>query len=188
MRDLSLHLMDIVQNSLKADADAIRIIIEAESASDSLSIIIEDNGKGMTPKILSGVTDPFVTTRSTRKIGLGVPLFKEHCELTGGALSVFSELGKGTKVLARMGLGCIDRMPLGDISETMAMLVLSDPEVDYFVSFKADGNSFELAWPEIRVQLGDVPLNEPAVIDWIKTNLAEQQQYIFGGILHEITY
>jgi hypothetical protein len=188
MRDLSLHLMDIIQNSLKADADAVKILIEADSANDSLSITIEDNGNGMSPEILSGVSDPFVTTRSTRKIGLGIPLFKEHCELTGGDLSIVSELGKGTRVYARLGLGSIDRMPLGSISETMAMLVLSDPKIDYYVGFKADGNVFELAWPDIRAQLGDVPLNEPAVVEWIRENLTEQQQYIFGGVLHEITH
>lgn len=187
MRDLSLHLMDIVQNSLKAGANNVRIAIEAETGLDRLSITIDDDGHGMTPEMLANVTDPFFTTRTTRSVGLGIPLLKEHCDLTGGELNLESSPGQGTRLKAVFGLTSIDRMPLGEISDTMTALVLSDPEVDYRLVFQADGKKFELDWRDMRAQLADVPLNEPAVLDWIQSCLTEQQQYIFGGVLHEIT-
>lgn len=187
MQDLSLHLMDIVQNSLKAGADLIRIEVRADTTINILSITIEDNGHGMSSAMVEAVTDPFVTTRTTRSIGLGIPLLKEHCELTGGKLMLESEEGKGTCLIASFGLYSIDRMPLGDISDTMTALVLSDPKVDYVVSFVCEDNEYELDWRDIRNQLAEVPLNEPAVLEWIRENLAEKQHYIFGGVLDEIT-
>ena len=187
MQDLSLHLMDIVQNSLKAGAGLIRIEVRADTSINMLYITIEDNGHGMSAAMVEAVTDPFVTTRTTRSIGLGIPLLKEHCELTGGRLELESEEGKGTCLKASFGLYSIDRMPLGDISDTMTALVMSDPETDYVVRFVCDDNEFELNWRDIREQLAEVPLNEPAVLEWIRDNLAEKQQYIFGGVLNEIT-
>ncbi len=187
MQDLSLHLMDIVQNSLKAGAVLIKIEVRVDTAINMLYITIEDNGHGMSAEMVLAVTDPFVTSRTTRSVGLGIPLLKEHCELTGGRLELSSEEGKGTCLVASFGLYSIDRMPIGDISDTMTALVLSDPNVDYIVRFVCDDNEFELSWRDIRDQLADVPLNEPAVLEWIGENLAEKQQYIFGGVLNEIT-
>jgi hypothetical protein len=163
------------------------IEISADTDINMLYIMIKDNGHGMSAEMVRQVTDPFVTTRTTRSVGLGIPLLKEHCELTGGRLILESEPDKGTIITASFGLYSIDRMPLGDISDTIAALVLSAPAVNYLIRFHCQDRDFELDWQDIRIQLEDVPLTEPAVLEWIQGNVAEQQQYIFGGVLNEIT-
>ncbi|MEA4890246.1 MAG: ATP-binding protein [Clostridiaceae bacterium] len=186
MRELSLHLMDIIQNSVKAGAHRIEVVLEADPVRDRIFIRISDNGCGMSPELLQRVTDPFFTTRKTRSVGLGIPLFKEQCEITGGYLELHSEVGKGTTVEAVLGLSSIDRLPLGNVSETITTLIQSDPSIDYDLVLVAPGRRFELDLAEIRKQMDDVPLNEPSVLTWLGQYIAEQQEYIFGGVLHEI--
>jgi hypothetical protein len=186
MRDLSLHLMDLVQNSVKAGATQISIKIEARPDEDQLHIEICDNGCGMSPEMVDSVTDPFVTSRTTRSVGLGIPLMKELCELTGGQLCLASAVGEGTTLSAQMGLSNMDRLPLGDISDTFVILVMTDPAVNYRLTFLAPDREFELDLEEVREQLPDVPINEPSVLEWLKEYIREQQTYVFGGILHEI--
>lgn len=186
MRDLSLHLMDIIQNSIKAGASQIDIAIEARPAEDLLQIEICDNGCGMPPEMVNSVTDPFVTSRTTRSVGLGIPLLKEHCELTGGQLSLASTVGQGTTLIARMGLSNLDRLPLGDISDTFTILVMTDPTINYLLVFSALDRQFELDLNDIRDQLDGVPLTEPSVLEWLREYVREQQTEVFSGILHEI--
>jgi len=186
MRDLSLHLLDIIQNSVKAGARRIDVQVSADPSADRLQLQVSDNGCGMSPELLARVTDPFVTTRKTRSVGLGIPLLKEQCELTGGCLNLVSEVGKGTTLTAELGLSCIDRLPLGDLGETWQALVIADPTIDYRLILQAPGRQFELDLAELRLRLPDVPLNEPAVLDWIRESIEEQQDIIFGGVLHEI--
>lgn len=187
MRDLSLHLMDIIQNSLNAGAGRILVDIIANPEQDDLTIRITDNGCGMSELFLRSAADPFVTSRKTRSVGLGIPLFKEHCELTGGTFELASKVGQGTILTARFGLNHIDRMPLGSISETLTTLVLSDPATDYVLTLCSPEGEFSLDWADLRARLEDVPLNVPDVLAWIKASIDEQQQLIFGGVLHEIT-
>ncbi len=186
MRDLSLHLLDIVQNSVKAGAQRIEVTLEADPAADRFWMKVKDNGSGMSPELLQQVTDPFVTTRTTRSVGLGIPLLKEQCELTGGSLALKSEVGVGTALTAELGLSSIDRLPLGEISATWVALIMSDQTIDYRLILVAPNRRFELDLAEVRLQLGDVPINEPTVLDWIKSYIDEQQEIIFGGVLHEI--
>ena len=118
MPEIALNVLDIAQNSVRAEASLIQISVDVDEAADTLTITIEDNGCGMTTEQTARVTDPFFTTRTTRKIGLGVPFFKMAAESTGGSFSIQSEPGVGTKVTAVFGLSHIDRMPLGDIQHT----------------------------------------------------------------------
>lgn len=186
MRDLSLHVLDLVQNSLRAGATFVEVMIEAKPRQDQLILQIGDNGSGMPPDLLSQVTDPFVTTRTTRPVGLGLSLLRELCEQTEGRLQLDSQEGTGTWLSAQLGLSHIDRLPLGSVSETFAVLLMSDPLIDYRLTLRANDRSFELDTREIRRRLEDVPLDHPDVQTWITTTIAEQQAIVFGGILHEI--
>ena len=123
MNDLSLHIIDIIQNSLSAGAKRIGLTVKEDSANDRLTISIEDNGKGMSREVAAKLEDPFYTTRTTRKVGMGIPLFKQSAMQSGGNLSVESELGKGTTVTAWFELGNIDRPPLGDVANSFVLMV-----------------------------------------------------------------
>ena len=186
MRDLSLHLMDIIQNALKAGADRIDVLLEADPAADKLLLAVRDNGCGMSPDFLQQAADPFFTTRTTRSVGLGIPLLKESCEQSGGSLDLQSEVGRGTALKAVFGLSSIDRLPIGSISETIKTLVAADPSIDYALTLKTPERRFDLDLADVRRQLDGVPPNDPLVLDWLGSYIAEQQEYIFGGVLHEI--
>ena len=186
MRDLSLHVLDLIQNAIKAQASRIEVLLEAKPGEDQLFLRLADNGSGMAPELLRNVTDPFVTTRTTRTVGLGLPLLKEQCEMTGGRLEIESELNKGTVLNAWLGLAHLDRLPLGSLAETFSVLTMAEPDIDFKLTLKQPEKEFTLDWEQIRRELEDVPLNEPAVLDWLKTIIAEQQMIIFGGVLHEI--
>lgn len=186
MHDLSLHLLDIVQNSVRASAKRINVCIEADSAADRLRLEIVDDGQGMTSDLLSRVTDPFVTTRTTRSVGLGLPLLKELCEMTGGSLMLESDYGKGTRLVADFGLSSIDRPPLGNLADTWMVLLAGNPEIDFILSLRAGEHNVCLNTEELKAGLEGVPLTEPAVLAWIKGYVAEMQQEIFGGVMHEI--
>lgn len=183
MRDLSLHLLDIITNSISAGAARISVEICMSPEEDELLIRIDDNGKGMNADFLETVTDPFSTTRTTRKVGLGIPLFKEACELTGGSFQISSEPGVGTSVTARFVLSSIDRLPLGDIGETISGLIGSYPDRDFVILFsnrQGDKSMFDTY--DIRERLQGVPLSDPDVYLFIRDYLREQQEQILGGI------
>lgn len=173
MRELSLNVLDIAQNSIAAGASLITIAVTEESAADRLVITVEDDGRGMTAEQLQKVRDPFYTTRTTRKVGMGIPLFRMAAEMTGGSLDIRSEPGKGTVVTAVFTLSHIDRMPLGDIQGTVTALIRLNPQLDFRYIQAVDGASFELDTRHLREILGDVPLNEPDVMDWIAGYLRE---------------
>jgi hypothetical protein len=187
MRDLSLHLLDIIQNSLKAGASRIEVRIDADLSRDRLSLQVIDNGSGMDTDLLSRVTDPFVTTRTTRSVGLGIPLFREAATITGGSFTIDSTPGIGTKLQAEFVLSNVDRLPLGDLADTFVGLVLSDPTRTYVIAFSAGEKRFDLDLDEIRQQLIDVPLNDINVLDWLQELIEEQQRIIFGGVLYEVS-
>ncbi|MBO6055271.1 MAG: ATP-binding protein [Oscillospiraceae bacterium] len=173
MPELSLNILDVAKNSVRAGASLINISVRADRAKDTLAIVISDNGCGMTEEQVQRVTDPFFTTRSTRKVGLGVPFFKMAAELTGGSFQIRSELGKGTSTEAVFGLSSIDRMPLGDFSGTITTLIQASPEIDFLVEYAVDENEFALDTRELREILGDVPLNEPEILQYIAGFLEE---------------
>lgn len=179
MRELSLNVMDIAQNSISAGAALITITVEEDEALDELSISIGDNGRGMTPEQVQHVTDPFFTTRTTRSVGLGVPLFKMEAEMTGGRFSIESTVGVGTTTTAVFKPSSVDMIPLGDINGTVNMLVMMNPDLDFLYTRRytpagGERREFALDTRELRTVLGeDVPLNLPDVTQWVKDYLSE---------------
>lgn len=179
MQEISLDILDIAQNSISACATLIEITVDENSKDDTLTVAISDNGLGMTSEQLKAVTDPFYTTRKTRKVGLGVPFFKMAAEMSGGNFKISSEVGKGTKVCGIFGLSNIDRMPLGNINETISALIYCNPDIDFVYKRSRNGKSFTLDTQEIRKKLGeDIPINVNEVSVFIKEFLRENENDI----------
>ena len=178
MRELSLNVLDIVQNSITAKANLIEIQLIEDINNDILKINIFDNGKGMTDEQIKSVTDPFYTTRTTRKIGLGIPLFKMAAEMSGGSFKIESIVGVGTKIFTSFIHSSIDRMPVGNINETVSMLIQMNPDIDFVYTHTFNEKSYSLDTRELREQLEDVPLDTPDVIEWINDYLKENDSII----------
>lgn len=174
-------MLDVAQNSTRAKASLIQISVKADLNTDRLDIIIEDNGCGMTPEQISHVEDPFFTTRTTRKVGLGVPFYKYAALSTGGDFSITSELGTGTVVRAGFVLSHIDRMPLGDMVGTMHTLITFNPDIDFIYIYRFNDRSFTLDTREFKEILGGVPLNTPEVSQYVEAYLTENSQEVDGG-------
>jgi anti-sigma regulatory factor (Ser/Thr protein kinase) len=172
MRELALHLLDIAENSAAAGAKTIRIDIQENSLSDRLEMKVTDDGKGMSEEMVQRVTDPFVTSRTTRKVGLGIPLLKEAAELCNGSLKISSELGKGTEVTVDFQRSHIDRMPLGDLATTFLNLMIAHPAIHFIFSYEIDKESFYLDDSSIKNELQGVSLTEPVVLTFLR-NLFE---------------
>ena len=186
MKDISLHLIDIIQNSVTAKADTIIIAIDTTLEEDQLKISVSDNGSGMDKEMLSQVTSPFVTTRTTRKVGLGIPLFKASAEMAEGKLNITSEKGKGTVIEAYFKISSIDRIPLGDVSETLMTVVLASPEINFELLLKSCNGAFEFRTLEVKEKLGEVPITDFEVLAWLKEFIDEGIKNTFGGVLDEI--
>ena len=181
MRELSLNVMDVAQNSVRAEASLVTITVDESDQNDRLTISIEDNGCGMTEEQVQQVIDPFFTTRTTRKVGLGVPLFKMSAEQTGGRFNIQSEVGKGTKTCAGYVKSHVDMTPLGDINSTISILIRCNPDIDFVYTRSTDKGSFTLDTRELREVLQGVSLDTPDVIEWIEQFLEEQTENICGG-------
>lgn len=181
MKDLSMHIIDIVQNSIEAAATTINLIITEDTVKDNLTIEITDNGRGMDEQTKTKVVDPFFTTRKTRRIGLGLPLLKAAAERCDGHLVLDSFPGRGTKVTATFRHSHIDRAPLGNIIDTVINLVVANPGLNLCFRHKINGREVVFDAKELREQLEDVPLNNPAVVGWIKKYLTESYAEIGGN-------
>ncbi len=177
MPEISLHILDVAENSVRAGASLVKIEVLADTARNTLSITIADNGCGMSTEQVARVEDPFFTTRSTRKVGLGVPFFKQAAEATGGSFSIRSQEGKGTVTEAVFVLDSIDRMPLGDMTATIHTLVTCHEDMDFCYRYSHDGREFVLDTRQMKEILGNVSLRSPEVSGFIKeyldTNHAE---------------
>jgi anti-sigma regulatory factor (Ser/Thr protein kinase) len=173
LRELALHILDIAENSISAGADQIKISIDENLVDDRLNIEIEDNGKGIDKETLAKITDPFMTSRTTRNVGLGIPFFKAAAEACEGSFNIYSTQGKGTIVEAIFKHSHIDRMPLGDISATMQTLIIGTPDVNWIFKYEIDENSFIFNDEPIKETLDGVPLSEPAVMKFIREMIDE---------------
>jgi hypothetical protein len=187
MKDLSLHILDLSQNSISAGASLVRITIYEDTEIDRLTICIEDNGKGMDKDFLEKVMDPFVTTRTSRRVGLGIPLMQAACKRCEGNLVIESEKNIGTRLTATFKRSHIDRAPLGEMAETMLSLILAGSDdsklVDFVYRHIIDKKEFCLDTREIRIALGsDVNLGEPDVMMWIKEYINEGLENLRGGV------
>lgn len=181
MRELALNVMDIAQNSIAAEASLIEIAVCEDNKEKTLSISINDNGKGMTEDQVKSVVDPFYTTRKTRSVGLGIPLFKMAAEMTGGNFKIDSKKGVGTKVIATFKTDNIDMTPLGDINSTISLLIRCNPDRDFIYKRVYNGRTFDLDTRKLREILEDVPLDSTEVMTFIDEYLKENTQDIFGG-------
>lgn len=176
MLELSLHILDIVTNSIKAEADLIYISIEESVDHNLLTIEISDNGCGMDSQFLNGVTDPFQTTRTTRKVGMGLSLFKAAAKNAGGDFVIHSEKNVGTTVKASFIYNNIDRQPLGDMAETLVTLISGNDTVDFVYSHLINQTKFVLDTREIKQILGeDIRLGDPEIVLWLK-------EYVHDGL------
>lgn len=167
MKDLSMHILDILQNSVKAGATCISTEITENLSENLLSIKISDNGCGIPADMLEKIRDPFTTTRTTRKVGLGIPMLEQTCVQCGGRLEIESAEGQGCTVEAVMRHENIDRPPLGDVASTMHMLVVTNEDIDFIYKHIKNGAEFILDTVQIKEVLGGVPLSEPAVSEWL---------------------
>lgn len=174
MKELSLHILDITQNSIRAGASVVWLTIDESIPDNLLKIIIEDNGKGIPKDMLENITNPFVTTRKTRKVGLGLSLFKEAALSCNGDFQITSEVGKGTCVTAVFEHDHIDRMPLGNMPETIMTMLLSFDSADLVYVHRYNGREFVMDTRELKTVLeADNLLTDPDILNWIKGYVRE---------------
>ena len=169
MREIALHLLDIAENSVAAGARLVEVTVEEDLPNDRLRIAVRDDGKGMDEQLLVRVTDPFVTSRTTRKVGLGIPLLKAAAEACQGWLHITSAPGQGTCLTAEFQRSHIDRMPLGDLAGTVLTLVVAFPKIHWVFHYQANGHA-QFAFDDelIKRELEGVPLTEPSILAFIK--------------------
>jgi hypothetical protein len=187
MKELSLHILDVAENSLRANASLVQILIVESTKDDSLKIVIIDDGCGMTKEYAKEILNPFVTERKTRKVGMGIPLFADTAKAAGGELKIESYLGKGTTVEVFMRRNHIDRPPLGDIASTLTGIICNEDETDVYFMHKIDELEYYLDTREIRETMGDIPLCTNSVLNWIKEFIKENETKIGEEIENEIS-
>jgi anti-sigma regulatory factor (Ser/Thr protein kinase) len=179
--EISLNVMDIAQNSVRAQASLITIEIEIDTKEGTLRLVMDDNGYGMSEEETEKVTDPFFTSRTTRKVGLGVPFVKQAAEITGGSFSIESEEKVGTKLCAIFNKASIDCMPLGDICSTIYLLVISYEKIDFLYRYTVDDRSFTLDTRQMRDICGGIPFSNPDISEFIKSYLTENTDEVNQG-------
>ena len=183
MKEIALHLLDIVQNSVRAGASHvdIRFLLGADGV---LEMGVKDDGCGMSPELLARVRSPFTTTRTTRKVGLGIPLLMQNAMQSGGHVDLESEEGKGTEIVAYFVTSSIDCLPLGDLASTMASIIMGSPDKPEFsIRCASPAGEMSFSTETIRPMLEGVSLSEPGVVQWIKESLEEEIEPILGGIM-----
>ncbi len=176
MEDLSLHILDIVENSVAAGANMVKITMCEDKGHDLLSIEITDNGKGMSKATLKKATDPFFTNKSTRRVGLGLSLLEQAAKMANGKFSIESKKGKGTTVRASFQYSHIDRKPLGDITRTIETLIIGNPSVDFHYEHRKDGLLSTFDTKRIRKRLSKIPLSSPRGIEIIRECLRKTER------------
>ena len=182
MRELADNILDIAQNSISARASLVEIDITVDHSRDAVSLRFADNGCGMSAEMAQAVSDPFTTTRKTRKVGLGLPLLKMTAQATGGDFAIESEIGKGTTVSVSFGLSHIDRPPMGDVPGSLFTLVLMNPDVDFLFVYDYDGKNFTFDTRVIRETVAPIPLDNPEISAWIKDCLYQEITELHGGL------
>ncbi|MBI5409773.1 MAG: ATP-binding protein [Nitrospirae bacterium] len=172
MKDLSLHILDIAENSINAGATEIRIKTVEDTRKNVLQLEVSDNGKGMDEETLKNVRDPFFTTKACKRTGLGIPLLAQSAKECNGALTIKTGKGEGTTINVYFQYDHIDRKPLGDIGTTLIVLIASKPDIDFIYEHRRNDDSYLLNTADIKKELGDVPINSPEVIRIIKDDIS----------------
>jgi hypothetical protein len=176
MREVSLHILDVARNSVEAGAAVVDLEIIEDTAADLLRVTIRDDGPGMDAATVARATDPFYSTRTTRRIGMGLSLMKATCERCEGSLSVHSVPGQGTVVEATLKLSHLDRPPLGDMGAVIQALACEAGSVALRYAHEVDGRSFELDTAEIQQELDGVPICNAMVLQWLRRLVDEELQ------------
>lgn len=175
MRELALHVLDLLQNAREAGATQVRLTVEEDHDMDRLSIEVEDNGKGMAAEIVKHVLDPFYTTRKTRHVGLGLPLLKAAAERCNGSLTLASTPGEGTRVRAVFQHTHLDRAPLGNLAATLVAFLLGDPFCRLEVTHRRDGNDWSLDTQEVLDAIAPLSIGHPRVRHWLQQTLDQAE-------------
>lgn len=184
MREIALHLLDLAENSVAAGASQIKIQVTEDLVADRLRLSLLDNGKGMSAEMAQQVSDPFFTSRTTRKVGLGIPLLKAAAQACNGDLSIHSRIEKGTRIDVDFQHSHIDRMPLGNLGETMLNLIVSHPEINWLLDYKALGQgnnllaSFDFDDQPVKEILDGISLCEPEVLSYLRGAIIEGIQSV----------
>ncbi|RJP60118.1 MAG: ATP-binding protein [Deltaproteobacteria bacterium] len=173
MLELSLHILDIVENSTRAGAKTVYITIIEDTIRDVLSVEIKDDGSGMSQDILEKVSDPFYTTKTVRKVGLGIPMLVQAAEGTDGKFRIESKGGEGTIVAAEFKFSHIDRQPLGDIISTLVTLIAGNTDVDFIYRHQHNDRVFILDTRDVKREIEDVPINHPDILLFIRQHIEE---------------
>ncbi len=173
MKDLSYHILDVTNNSIRGRAKHIQVSLIESKREDLLTIIITDDGIGMSPELVSKLKNPFVTSRTTRKVGLGIPFLYDTCRWCDGSLTIQSQEGEGTSVTATMVRSHIDRPPLGNIGLTMTTLMTADETINMIFRYVWEEEVFEISTDSLREILDDVPLHTPQVMIWLQSYINE---------------
>ena len=178
MKELSMHILDITMNSIKAEATIIEINIEDSIKNNWLKITIRDNGRGMSEEVINNVTNPFYTTRTTRKVGLGIPMLKESCERCNGCLKIYSQPGIGTTISCYFERDNIDRAPLGNMGETIMAIINSSDNCDLIYTHATDSGTFVFNTTEIKDVLEGMDMSDINVLIWIKEYINENVTFL----------
>ena len=173
MNDLSMHILDIIQNSLSAGASLIELDVREDVVNNLLTIIIKDNGKGMAPEQVAQVTDPFFTSRTTRRVGMGLSLYRQSAEQSGGTLKVESEVGTGTSVTATFGYDHVDRPPMGNLANTVVLMMSANPNHLFRFSYTYSDKSYSINTQEINEILDGLPIHDAQIIKMIQQIIEE---------------
>ncbi len=176
MLELALHILDIAENSVRARAKTVFIEITEDHGKDALSIVIRDDGTGMSKAVLEKAMDPFFTTKKVRKIGLGLPMLAEAAQRAGGRFAIESREGMGTRVSAEFQLSHIDRQPLGDVTGVLTALIAGNAGVDILFRHRCGDRVFDLDTKAIRREIGEIPIQQGEVLKWVR-------QYIQEGLI-----
>lgn len=179
-RELALHILDLAENSSNAGATLVTIDIVEDEAADRLTIRVSDNGRGMDAETARRISDPFFTTRNTRRVGLGIPFLKQATELCNGSMTIDSQVGKGTTITANFQHSHINRMPLGDLPNTILSLIVGNPQADFVYRHSAGDRHFEFDTRPVKRELGDVPLSEPTVIEYLRREISDSLAQIYN--------
>lgn len=180
MEEISLHILDLAQNSIKAEASLIKINVVEDVEENVLSFTIEDNGCGMSEEFLKTVENPFATTRTTRKVGLGIPLTKQACLDADGSFKITSKENEGTCLTATFSYNHIDRQPLGDMKSTILILITQNISIDFIYTHTYNGKHFVLDTREIREAINPLPLDNPDIYEWLSEFLSENYKEIYN--------
>jgi hypothetical protein len=178
MKDLSLHIMDILQNSIRSGADRIGLEIIEDVPKDLYRLTFTDNGCGMDKTMLNQVTDPFFTTRTVRKVGLGLSLLKQNAEKTGGNMTIESAVGKGTTVCATFSHKHIDRPVLGDVAGAIVLTASAYPDIRFIYRHEKNGSAFVFDTDEINKTLDGISIQNPEIIGFLREMIVENLKEI----------